>query len=69
MQQFAAIRCPTLVVHSELDPIPSAWSLALANKIPDAEFALIDGAGHFPMIENPDDLRTTVTPFLRKHTA
>jgi proline iminopeptidase len=68
MRQFAAIRCPTLVVHSELDPIPPEWSHTLANTIPDADFALIEGGSHFPMLENPDNLRTTVTPFLRKHS-
>jgi proline iminopeptidase len=68
MHQFAAVRCPTLVVHSELDPIPAEWSHALVDMIPDADFVFIEGGSHFPMIENQDQLRSAVTPFLSKHS-
>lgn len=67
MRQLAGIACPTLVVHSELDPIPLEWSRALVDTIPGADFALIEGGSHFPMIEDAEQLRDVVVPWLRKH--
>ena len=66
--RFGAIDVPTLVVHSERDPIPVAWSRFLAATIPHAELAVLSGASHFPMIEDADQLRGTVVPWLAKHT-
>ena len=67
IRKFATIQAPTLVVHSELDPIPAEWSRFLAATIPNADFALIEGGSHFPMVENAEQLRTTVLPWLGKH--
>ncbi len=48
------VRVPTLVLHGRSDP---AWPLegaqALADRIPGAQFAVIDGAAHMPCIEQP----------------
>ncbi len=68
IRRLAGIEVPTLVVHSELDPIPQEWSRFLAATIPDADFALLDGGSHFPMVEDPEQLRTTVVPWLGKHS-
>lgn len=68
IRTFAGIETPTLVVHSELDPIPHEWSRFLAATIPDADFALLEGASHFPMVEDAEQLRTTVVPWVRKHS-
>ena len=67
IQRFAGIEVPTLVVHSEGDPIPAAWSRFLAATIPGADFALVDGGSHFPMVEDAELLRTTVVPWLADH--
>lgn len=67
IRRFAGIQAPTLVVHSELDPIPSEWSRFLAATIPDADFELIQGGSHFPMVEDAEQLRNTVVPWLAKH--
>ena len=67
IRTFAGIHAPTLVVHSELDPIPSEWSRFLAATIPDADFELIQGGSHFPMVEDAEQLRNTVVPWLAKH--
>lgn len=68
IKKFAGIESPTLVVHSELDPIPPEWSRFLAATIPNADFALIEGGSHFPMVEDPEQLRATVVPWLGKHS-
>ena len=67
MRQFASIGCRTLVVHSEHDTIPIEWSQRLAGAIPDADFAVIEGASHFAMIEDADTLRSIVVPWIGKH--
>lgn len=69
LRRFAGIEAPTLVVHSELDAIPAEWSRFLAASIPKADFALIEDGSHFPMIEDAEQLRTVVVPWLRKHAA
>ena len=56
------------MVHSELDPIPAEWSRFLAASIPNADFALIEGGSHFPMVEDAEQLRSTVMPWLSKHS-
>jgi pimeloyl-ACP methyl ester carboxylesterase len=69
IRTLAAIRCPTLVVHSELDPIPVEWAHVLLDAIPGADFVLLEGAGHFPHVEDPDLLADAVLPWLTKHAA
>jgi len=51
-----------------LDPIPAEWSHAMTDLIPNADVALIEDGGHFPMIENPDHLRSAVPSFLRMNS-
>lgn len=68
IRKLAGIEAPTLVVHSELDPIPPEWSRFLAATIPNADFALIEGGSHFPMVEDAEQLQATVLPWLRKHS-
>jgi proline iminopeptidase len=69
MRQFARIRCPTLIVHAELDPIPAEWSRLLADTIPGADLAVIEGGSHFSMIEDAAKLRSAVVPWLRSRLA
>ena len=60
------------MVHGELDPIPAGWSRALAAIIPGAELVVLDGAGHFPMVEDAEPLRAAVVPWILgqgEHTA
>ncbi|WP_020385904.1 alpha/beta fold hydrolase [Kribbella catacumbae] len=69
MRRFADIQCPTLLVHSELDPVPVAWAHALATTIPGADYIHLEGAGHFAHLEDADQLANAVLPWLTKHTA
>lgn len=67
MGTFAGIQCPTLVVHSELDPLPVEWAHALVDTIPGADYVLLEGASHFSHIEDADRLADAVLPWLTKH--
>lgn len=49
------VSIPTLVVHGENDVIvPLALAKAVAGAIPDAEIAVIPGAGHVPTLTRPE---------------
>jgi proline iminopeptidase len=61
------ISCPTLVVHSELDPIPRESSEFVANRIPGATLVELKNASHFAFLEDTDAFVDAVEPFLRKH--
>lgn len=67
MGTLAGIQCPTLVVHSELDPLPVEWAHALVDTIPGADYVLLEGASHFAHIEDADRLADAVLPWLTKH--
>ena len=56
---------PVHVVWGPLDPIAvAAMPERFVAARPDATLTWIDGAGHFPMIEDPDAFLAAVTPFL-----
>ena len=61
---LAKVSCPTLVVHGEVDPIPVAFSQFLADRISEAQLAIIPGAGHFPFIEDREAFQRVVREFL-----
>ena len=63
---LGAIKCPTLVVRGELEPIPEAFSRELANRITGAHYALINGANHFTYLEDSEPFFSQVGTFLSR---
>lgn len=63
---LSSIRCPTVVVHAELDPTPEPFSRMLAATILGAEFALLKRASHFAFIEDREQFARVVGDFLRR---
>ena len=62
------IRAPTLVVAGSEDsvyPLPIARDMA--RRIPGAELAVIEGAGHLVNLEQPERFNDIVLAFLRRH--
>ena len=62
------LRVPILVLHGEHDPDP-VGARAVADLVPNAEWAPIPDAGHSPWLEQPDLLREHLRAFLRKKGA
>jgi pimeloyl-ACP methyl ester carboxylesterase len=60
------VRCPTLIAHGREDPIPLPASEALVRALPDARLVVLDGSGHVPYVEAPDELFRAVRGFLRE---
>lgn len=59
------IRCPSLVIHGDLDPlVPVRNGRMLAERIPDARFVLLEGCGHLPHLERPEESAKAIRDFL-----
>jgi pimeloyl-ACP methyl ester carboxylesterase len=64
-QHYPEIRCPTLVLHGEKDPlIRLSHAERLAKTIPDAEFVRIPRCGHFPQEESAAAVALELRKFL-----
>jgi 3-oxoadipate enol-lactonase len=65
--ELAAVGCPTLIVAAELDGfIPLDRCRALAEAIPDAEFKVIEGAGHAVVVEQPATVAALAREFFAR---
>jgi pimeloyl-ACP methyl ester carboxylesterase len=59
------IRCPTLVLGGELDPItPVADSQDIAAAIPQAEVRIFEGAGHGVFRDQPEEAMAVIREFV-----
>jgi pimeloyl-ACP methyl ester carboxylesterase len=64
-EEAAGIRIPALVLCGAEDKMmPPALSEELRARIPGAGMDLIPGAGHFPMLENPEAFNRSLTDFV-----
>ena len=64
-RRCADLRTPVTVVHGSGDPRPSSAAARLAGVLPNARFHLIEGAGHHPWREHPDELRSILRTALQ----
>ncbi len=60
------VRCPTLIVVGDQD-VSDTLEIAdlLATSIPGARKAVVEGSGHLPSLERPDELNRLLLDFLR----
>jgi pimeloyl-ACP methyl ester carboxylesterase len=70
--QLPNIRCPALIIMGTLDPDfadPKAEGDAIAAAMPAGlgTVATIDGAGHYPHAQSPEEVAGLVIPFLKEH--
>lgn len=67
-QGTAGLRCPTLAIAGRDDRANPLDVVAnTAALIPNAEFHVIEGAGHLPCVEDPRAFADILTPFLKEH--
>ncbi|HEX2412902.1 MAG TPA: alpha/beta fold hydrolase [Solirubrobacteraceae bacterium] len=63
------IAAPTLVLHGERDQlVPVRNARALAERIPDAELAVVRGAGHAYALERPEEARDLLLNWMSRTT-
>ena len=59
--RVAAVSAPTLVIHGSLDRlIPLSAARELQRRRPDWKLEVLDGVGHVPMMEAPDQFMDTL---------
>ncbi|CAM5410126.1 Alpha/beta hydrolase OS=Streptomyces alboniger OX=132473 GN=CP975_28300 PE=4 SV=1 [Streptomyces alboniger] len=68
--QLGKVRCPVLVVMGTLDPDwadPRAEGAAIVDALPSGlgRLAMVEGAGHYPHDQFPDEVTSLVLGFLR----
>jgi 3-oxoadipate enol-lactonase len=65
---LSAVRAPTLVIVGEHDNVDfREMGERLARELPDAEFAVVEGAGHLPSVDRPEAVLELVKPFLDRN--
>lgn len=69
--QLANVTCPVLVVEGSLDPDwadPRAEGEKIVADLPTGlgELAMIEGAGHYPHVQTPEQVLALALPFLEK---
>lgn len=63
--QLSAIQAPTVVLHGTLDRLlPVGNAELLAERIPNAELSLVEGAGHVPLMEQPEAVRDRIVDWM-----
>lgn len=63
----AHVTVPSLVLVGDRDRVtPMASAIAFADSLPNGRFEVLERAGHFPMMEVPDELNRLVDRFARE---
>jgi pimeloyl-ACP methyl ester carboxylesterase len=70
-EQLAHVACPVLIIQGSLDPDwadPRAEGEKVLADLPAGlgELAVIDGAGHYPHAQTPDEILALARPFLAR---
>jgi pimeloyl-ACP methyl ester carboxylesterase len=70
-EQLPRVQCPVLVVEGDADPDwadPRAEGEKIVADLPAGlgELAVIEGAGHYPHVQVPDEVLALVLPFLAR---
>ena len=67
MPRVGAIRAPALAICGEEDQLtPPKYAEFLAAKIPGARLLLVEKAGHFVQLEQPEIVNAGIREFLRR---
>ena len=67
-KELADIKVPTLVIAGSDDQTaPPAMMERMAQKIPGAEYVLLEGCGHLGPMDQPDAFNAALWSFLRRH--
>lgn len=65
--RLARISVPTLVLYGSAEPGAQLGGIALHERLPNSTFVIIEDAGHFPFIEQPEAFLLAVRDFLKEN--
>ena len=63
--RLAGITAPVLIVHGDASVISVDGAKAIADRIPQSKFMLLEKVGHFPYIEAPLEFAVALKDFIR----
>lgn len=63
--ELSVVKCPTLIIHGESDPLPVEAPRKIHQHIPQSRFVILKQAGHFMFIESPGELFSIIRNFLK----
>jgi len=61
------VRVPVLVIHGTKDPLPLEGAKAWASVVRNSRLMALEGIGHFPYLEVPDQFFEAVNKFLKEN--
>jgi len=64
LDELAKIAAPTLIMQGDDDGVRTEYSAAVARALPDAQLAVIPGAGHGAPLQKPDLVNRIILDFL-----
>ena len=64
IEALREVDIPTLIIHGRQDPMPESVALANQKLLKGSRLVLLDRCGHFPWIEQPDDMEKALFEFL-----
>lgn len=63
--RLGELEMPTLLLHGAEDPLlPPAWSRSAHQRLPNSDFHLLSGCGHWPTREQPETVNRLLASFL-----
>jgi len=63
-EDLRAIRCPTLVIHGNADPMPVKYAEMIHESIGGSELVIAEGAGHWLFVDATETFTASVLDFL-----
>lgn len=64
---LSQVEVPTLVIHGTKDPLPMEGAKAWTSTLPNCHLLGLEGVGHFPYIEVPEEFFKAVNHFLERN--
>jgi len=63
-EDLQAIRCPTIVIHGDADPMPVKYAEMIHESIGGSELVIVEGAGHWLFVDGTETFTSSVLEFL-----
>jgi proline iminopeptidase len=63
-EDLRAIRCPTLIIHGDSDPMPVKYAEMIHESIGGSELVIAEGAGHWLFVDATETFTSSVLDFL-----
>lgn len=63
-EDLQAIRCPTLILHGDSDPMPAEYAERIHRSIEGSELVIAENSGHWLFVDATETFRSSILGFL-----